>query len=615
MLVAAELEGFRAQRLQLVADPARIGDLDGAGLVILAGQEPVEQRVEHQPALVQRLHHAQGEGDQLVPARGGQPDGGSVDVRLELLDTRRAGVRIRLHVAADGQHVPLLFGEEVVHVDERLVHRDAGVDPLVDEAAELLHRGGVGGPADDRLQPGLEVVRVGVETHHVLFLLVRQVEARGEGDQRGLQVQHGRQTGRLDGFSRRGVAVHQEEMQVVVGVAPRAHAVGGGVGARLGERRQPGGEHEAVVDDVDALGGPLPPQLADAVFPALAAEGPDVDVLALDLRVTILDGLDHQRPVGPEGDEQGLKRRPGHDLAGQEQVAHVALVGPRDAQRLVEQVQHGERPVGAPLGEAGGVLEGVDGRPPDRDPPRLDLAVEILPAVGRVVEHAHHPLVQPARHLGARVDAAEAELRVGAHLGGLARLGHEALAHADHDGVIFGELAGQVPEALAQRVGRDRVGVLLDLVEAGLVQLGALAKAPEELGAERRHRGAHGQEALHAAVEEGDLPGEFLGRFAAEPTDLHVVEPQMEPAQDGPGVERPLGDEILLVLHYFVHASDSSKMMVAMILITLMLDDTSLRLSRGESKIDCRKRGSGLEAGGSSSVVRGGVVRNRDRNS
>ena len=215
---------------------------------------------------------------------------------------------------------------------------------------------------------------------------------------------------------------------------------------------------------------PFLPQAADPLRAALAAKGPDVDVPRLDSGVSLPDGLPDQRARGAVVDEDGILFGPGHDVLGQKKAPHIALVWLADAQRLIEDVQDGHRTGGVALGEAGGVLQGVDGRAPDGDAGRPDFFVEFGPAKGRIVQQPDDPLVQPLGHLGTGIDAAEAQLRVGAHLGRLAGLGHQALAQGDHDGMVFRQLAGQVPEAFAHDIGGDGVGVLLDLVDPGLVQ-------------------------------------------------------------------------------------------------------------------------------------------------
>ena len=174
----------------------------------------------------------------------------------------------------------------------------------------------------------------------------------------------------------------------------------------------------------------------------------------------------------------------------------------------------------------------------------LDVAVELLPAVVLAVEQPHHLAVEPARHGRAGVDAAEAELGVGAHFRGLPGLGHQSLADADHDGMVFGKLARQVPQALAHGIGRDGVGLLLGTVEPGLVESLAGAVAAEQAGAQCRYGTGDGEKPLHASFHERDLPGELLGRLAAHPGDLNVLEPDMEAPQDGAGIESPLGDQV-----------------------------------------------------------------------
>ncbi len=300
--------------------------------------------------------------------------------------------------------------------------------------------------------------------------------------------------------------------------------------------------------DVHALFLPGLPQRGDARGAGLAAERPDVDVIAADSGIGAIDRLGDSRARRAEVDQQRLLgRRLHHHLRHRDQ-ADVSLVRARDVKRLVEQVQHGHRAAGAALREPRRVLQRVDRRAPHRDAGRLELAVEAVPPVGRVVEEPDDALVEPPGDLGPRVDPAEADLGIRAHLGRLARLRHQAFAEAHHDRVVLGELTREVPEALAHRVGRDGVRVLLHLVEGRLVEVRARAWLAEHLRAERRDRAHHREQALHATVQERQLAREFPRRFAPDPLDLHVVQPQVEAAEDRARVERPLRDDVLLVL-------------------------------------------------------------------
>ena len=164
-----------------------------------------------------------------------------------------------------------------------------------------------------------------------------------------------------------------------------------------------------------------------------------------------------------------------------------------------------------------------------------------------VVQHLANERVDGVRHARPRVHPPEAEQRVRAHLRRFTGLGHQALAEAHHDGVVLGQVAGQVPQALAHDVGGDGVGGLLHLVVGLLVLALAGAEVAEELGAERGGGGGHGEAAGDAARGEG-VRGDGLGLRALH---LDVVEPEVKPQQHGAGVEGPLRDEVPLVR--FVH--------------------------------------------------------------
>ena len=329
------------------------------------------------------------------------------------------------------------------------------------------------------------------------------------------------------------------------GVLPAPHQEGRGVGARVGEDRQAGGGLPAVLDEVARRRPPTRPRAAPRrATRLLPRQRPDVDVAPLDARVGGLHRVGHLGARGPVVEQDGgALGRLGH-LARHRQAAHVRLVGLGDPQRRVEEVEDRHGAGLLALGEARGVLQGVDGGAPQGDAAVLQPAVELLEGVPLLVEEAAHPAVHGAGHLGAGVDAAEAEQRVGAHLRRLAGLGHEPLAEGDHDGVVLRQRAGQVPEPLAHDVGADGVGGLLDLVVAVLVLARPLAEAAEELGAERGGGRRHGQAAGDAARREA-VGGD---RIALGPLDLHVLEPEVEAEEDGPGVEGPLGDHVALLV-------------------------------------------------------------------
>ena len=99
-----------------------------------------------------------------------------------------------------------------------------------------------------------------------------------------------------------------------------------------------------------------------------------MDVLRFDAGVGGEDRFHDQPPGGQVVDEDRSLRRLVDDLARQDQVAHVALVGAGDLERLVEEVEDRQGAGRGALGEARGVLEGVQRRSPDRDARRLDIA-------------------------------------------------------------------------------------------------------------------------------------------------------------------------------------------------------------------------------------------------
>ena len=138
---------------------------------------------------------------------------------------------------------------------------------------------------------------------------------------------------------------------------------------------------------------------------------------------------------------------------------------------------------------------------------------ELGPLVALLVEHPVDAAIEEAGDLRAGIDPAEAELGVGAHLGRFPGLGHQTLAQAHHHRVVFREVSGEVPKRFGQRVGRDRVGVLLDPVDGGLVLALAFGVAAEEPGAQGGHRVGHDECPLEGLADKG-----VIGRLAiAEP--------------------------------------------------------------------------------------------------
>src|SRR5437762_12269483 len=130
--LAVVLERLREHRLELVADPPRVGDLDRSRHVIDTREKPYEQRAEHLARRLQGLHEAQGEGD---PARGlarREPRGDAVDAVGHLRDPRGARVGVVAHVADARDHAPVLLRQEVVRLQRLLAERHVGGRRLAD---------------------------------------------------------------------------------------------------------------------------------------------------------------------------------------------------------------------------------------------------------------------------------------------------------------------------------------------------------------------------------------------------------------------------------------------------------------------------------------------------
>ncbi len=189
--------------------------------------------------------------------------------------------------------------------------------------------------------------------------------------------------------------------------------------------------------------------------------------------------------------------------------------------------------------ETAGVLQCVDGRAPDGDTAILQVVAEMLVRVVGVVEQALDLGVHLMGDFGAGVDATETELRIGPHLGGLASFGHEAFAQADHDGVILGKVAGEIPKAFRHGVSRDSVGVFFDDVEAGFVEVFTVSKATEKLRAQGGDGLSHGQHAFHLPPDEGHFRWSSRGVFGV--VGLDIFEPEVESSKDRAGIEGPLG--------------------------------------------------------------------------
>ena len=152
--VLAEFQGLRAQRLELVADAPRVGDADRAGLIVLARHEARQERVEDEPAQVQRLLELQGHGDELFPAPRRQAYAHAVAVVGQLFHAGGPRIRVGIHVARDGQDIPVFFGEEIVGLDGRLLQRDPRLDGFADHGPVLVDGLLVGRPVQHARRAG-----------------------------------------------------------------------------------------------------------------------------------------------------------------------------------------------------------------------------------------------------------------------------------------------------------------------------------------------------------------------------------------------------------------------------------------------------------------------------
>src|SRR5882762_687644 len=164
--LALVLERLREHRLELVADPPRVGDLDGSRGVIDAREKPHQQRTEHLSRRLERLHEPQREGD---PARGlarRESRGDAIDVVGHLRDTGGARVRVVAHVSDAREHAPVLLRQEVVGLQHLLAQRHVGGRRLTDRLRVHPDPARLDLPAtDQRAQPLGEVGRRPVELH------------------------------------------------------------------------------------------------------------------------------------------------------------------------------------------------------------------------------------------------------------------------------------------------------------------------------------------------------------------------------------------------------------------------------------------------------------------
>lgn len=163
-----------------------------------------------------------------------------------------------------------------------------------------------------------------------------------------------------------------------------------------------------------------------------------MDVLSQDTGIGLLDRFDDlfagRSIVHVHGSLGGLV----DDLLGQQEISHVALVGPGDAKRPIEDVENCEWSRLATFREAGGVLQRIDGGTPYLDAVALCFVVKGFPAIAFVVEETRDTLVHPPGHLRSRVDSAKTQLWVRAHLGRLPELRHQAFTETDEHRVVLG---------------------------------------------------------------------------------------------------------------------------------------------------------------------------------
>ena len=235
-----------------------------------------------------------------------------------------------------------------------------------------------------------------------------------------------------------------------------------------------------------------------------------MDILGSYVGVGLPDRLHDLGPRGPEIDQDRTVRRPFDNLPRQNEVSHISLVGTGHLERLIEEVKHGHRAGRTALGKTRCVFKGVDCRAPHGDSGGLEIKPELRPLIAGIIDQPVDTAVEKAGHLRPGIDSSEAEQWIGAHFGCLSRLRHQTLAEGDHDGVVLRETARQVPECLREGVGRDRISILFDAIDARLVETLSLAPAAEEPGAESGDRRRHDECPLQRASDKRNALGDGI---------------------------------------------------------------------------------------------------------
>jgi len=98
-----------------------------------------------------------------------------------------------------------------------------------------------------------------------------------------------------------------------------------------------------------------------------------VDVASFDARICGFDGSHHERSWGEKIYQHRTFLGLADHFLGQNQAPHIALVGLRDLEWLVEKVKDRHGTGGAALGEPRSVFEGVHRGTPYRNPGGFDL--------------------------------------------------------------------------------------------------------------------------------------------------------------------------------------------------------------------------------------------------
>ena len=247
------------------------------------------------PRLVERLHQAEGERDTGRCLTRGQQRGHPIHALGHLLHTLDARVRVVAHVADARQNAPVLGRKKIVRVEGPAAERDVRRAGVLDCGRIALHVLVV--PLihpDDLAHGGGEVGSGRIELHQPALLVAGEIEGRREDRHRRIDIQHLRQTRSLHGFGARGVAVAEEHVRLPRLVFPAADEKGRRVGAGISEHPQPRGSLPSVLDKMRAEAGPFAPELPEPLLPALSPERPDMNVLATDPGIGLLDRFDHE---------------------------------------------------------------------------------------------------------------------------------------------------------------------------------------------------------------------------------------------------------------------------------------------------------------------------------